>query len=521
MRNIVLLIALSISIVVAAEYAAFWPFSPRSDKYPDHESIEWTSCWFDRAHDWPETDCGKLRVPENWAKADGKSVTLPFIIFRSKKSVPGRVPLVVAGGGGPGNPLGLVPNRPDEMHKSIWQPYFFMSLDAGRDLILIDNRGVGSSSPRLNCPEVVDVELQLLQRFVTLNDALQVRTTALRHCKARFLEAGTDITQYNSVAAVRDIDFLREALGVGQLNIYGISYGTRIALTYLREFPARTRALVLDSVDPPEVNFLEVSPRQNFSALYRVFELCGQDDSCRTRYGGELFDRFLDLLADLKARPKIITLKDPRNAQTLKAQLTPEVLITSIFNSIYDGRNIGRVPATIQALIDGNPLPVTRLLQEEYVDFLTLYPLDSGAYASYQCYDEFPFNDIELATDEAVKYPLQDHMNVPWLLSEEAMCKVWDAREKDPIETAPVSSDVPVLLYSGDLDPVTPPVWAREALRFLPNGRHKIWHGIGHGVVFVSECADKIAAAFLERPLEDPFQLPCSDRARPISFDMN
>ncbi len=521
MRTIILIISLSICIVIATEHEIFWPFSPESDKYPNPESIEWTRCWFDGGRDWPESDCGHLRVPENWDRPNGRSVTLPFIIFRTHKSVPGRVPVLVAGGGGPGNPLGVVPENSDEMHKSSWLTYVYMSLDAGRDLILTDNRGVGSSSPRLNCPEVIDAEMRLMQQVMTPRVATKDRAKAFHACKERLTDEGIDVSQYNNVAAVRDIDFLRDSLGLETLNIYGISYGTRIALTYLREFPESTRTLVLDSVDPPEVNFLEVSPRQNFSSLKRVFELCSRDSFCRTRHGTALYDGFVDLLTELKERPKSLQLTDPRNSQKFTAQLTPELLVSSIFGAIYDEGKIGRIPGTIQALIDGNVRPVTKLVQEEYVDFLTLYPLDAGAYASYQCYDEFPFNDIEIAAEESGKYPLQDHMNIPWILSEKAMCEVWDLKKTDPIETAPVSSNVPVLLYSGDLDPVTPPVWAREALRFLPNGRHRVWMGIGHDVMSVSECADRFAAAFLASPMDNPFRLHCVDKPRAIVFGVH
>lgn len=510
-----------ICIVIATSYAAFWPFSPASDKYPDHEKVEWTRCWFNGASDWPDSDCGHLSVPENWDKPAGRTVTLPFIIFRTGKSVAGQVPVLVAGGGGPGNALGIVPSHPDAMHEGSWLEYFYTSLDAGRDLILIDNRGVGSSNPRLNCPEIIAMELRLLQRIMTPGDELEGRKAAYWQCKERLIQTGIDITQYNNVAAARDIDFLREALGLKQLNVYGISYGTRVALTYLREFPENTRALVLDSVDPPEIDFLEVSPRQNFSALKRIFELCNQDAPCQSRYGSGLFDRFVELLAELKERPIVLTLKDHRDSKAFKAQLTPGVLVTSIFNSIYDERKIGRIPGTIQALIDGNLRPVTKLVQEEYLDFLTLYPLDAGAYASYQCYDEVPFNDMKIAAEEAGKYPLQNHMNVPWIQSEIAMCDVWDLQETDPVETAPVSSKVPVLLYSGDLDPVTPPAWARETLRFLPNGHHRVWPGIAHDVMSVSECADRIAGAFLDRPLDNPFEFHCADKARSITFWTN
>lgn len=484
-------------------------------------ALEWKTCWFTGGSNWPEADCGYLQVPEDRSVSNGRTVTLPFVVFKASSPQADEPPVLVTGGGGPGNPYGIDPEEPDKIDKYTWYNYFYMSIDDGRDLIVMDNRGVGSARPRLDCPEVEDAVILLLKRLTSEEESVKELAKAYGHCKERLQKNGVDLGAYNSVSAAQDIEDLRISLGLSKLNVYGISYGTRIALTYLREFPESVHALVLDSIEPPEVKWYEAAPREDFESLKRVFDLCSQDQSCQLRYGEDLYERFEEFLATLDENPTKIRITDSRNFQPVEIWLTSGLVVASIFSAIYDEDNIGAIPRAVTALMNGSTDYMTELVRDEYVKGITIESLDEGAYASYECYDEFSSNDFSVALKEASTYPLQKYMNVSWILLEKAVCEIWDVGPNDSVEANPVSSDVPALLYVGELDPATPRSWARSAAQFLPNSRIRVWDGIAHGVLAASECADSVAAIFLSNPSEDPFSLDCLEKENPVSFEMD
>ena len=293
-----------------------------------------------------------------------------------------------------------------------------MSIYYGRDLIVMDNRGVGGSRPRLNCPEVEDVEMFLLEHPMPPEAFARERAEAYKNCKTRLTANHIDINAYNNASAAQDIEDLRNALGLGKLNLYGVSYGTRIALTYLRKFPENVHAIVLDGMEPPEVKVYEAAPQEEFIALKRIFDLCNRNQPCRLRYGEDFYERFAEFLAQLENKPIAIRVIDPENLQPLDIWLTPNVVVNFILSAIYDENNIGIMPKTVNILMYGSIQHVTDLINNIYLEQENLDYFDEGAYASYRCHDEAPFNDFAVALKEASTYPLQKYMNVSWILSE-------------------------------------------------------------------------------------------------------
>lgn len=483
-------------------------------------SLEWTRCWFKGGPDWPRADCGTLRVLEKRDHPNGSTVTLPFIVFRAHSPRLGEAPVLVTGGGGPGGPMGMDPGDPTEMDKQIWYANFYMSVDDGRDLIVMDNRGVGSSRPRLDCPEVERNEVLSLQSRMTFEDYAQAMAGSYKRCKQRLADRGVDVAAYNNLSAALDIEDLRRLLGLRQLNLHGVSYGTRIALTYLREFPENVHALVLDGIEGPELMYYEVAPQAHIAAIERVFHLCREDDPCRARYGEDLYARFVELLGDLEAEPILLRVTDPRDLRPMEVWLTPEVLLRAIFSTIYDKANIGSIPRALMAAMEGSTDYAAELVRDQVVRAVTVDSLDEGAYASYQCHDEASFTDFSKALEAASAHPLQKYLGIPWLHSEMTMCKSWGVVSDDSKESEPVVSKVPALLYSGQLDPTTPAPWALSVAQHLPNARVKEWDGIAHGVLAISACADRVAAAFLSDPQEDPFDFDCLSDENPVSFEL-
>ena len=488
---------------------------------PEYQTrLDWKACWFQGDSDWPDMKCGVLEVPEDRTKPEGKKVRLPFVVFKAFDPVLGKLPVLVTGGGGPGNPVGIPADEREPMSESVWYNTAAMSVYDGRDLIVMDNRGVGSAAPRLACPEFEALALGELGAPLPLAESLEKWTQAYASCRADLTKAGIDINAYNTVTAAQDIEDLRLALGLPKLNIFGVSFGTRIALTYLRDFSHSVRAVVLDGVDSPEVRFYEVFPRVSHEAIKRVFDLCREDSGCRDRYGADLYARFLALLPKLAEAPITLRVTNPSNVMPIKVVLTPEVLLPTLHFAIYDEAKIGQIPRAVAALLNGSSDYVAGLVRDELVSAITLYALDDGAYASYQCFGIVPFSDLDAALSESAKYPTQAYMTEPFVRYEQAMCEAWRMIPGAPIEAQAVASQVPVLLYSGELDPITPHSAAKSAARTLPNGTLKEWPGIGHNVLSVSYCADQIAGAFFDAPEHDPLGHDCLEEEEPPTLNI-
>ena len=419
--------------------------------------------------------------------------------------------------------MGIGRNVDRVIEESLWYAYAKLSVYGGRDLVLIDNRGVGSSVPSLNCPEVEDVLLNLIQTGVAEAEQIGAYKAGFTKCRQRLEETeGIDLSKYNVLQAAHDLDALRRGLGVESLNIYGVSYGTRLAMVYAREFPDTARALVLDSVYPPHIKAYEDSPKSNWRAFERAFEMCADNQRCNTRFGRDLQERFAKYLTDLDDGYIEWTMTNPRSLEPMETKINAGVIVTSLFFSMYVESSISGIPVTVSSLMNDSFDYVGAMVRESFVKAFIVQPFDDGAYASYTCYDEIPFNNMSVALREAEKYPIQKLMNLGAVKGDFAMCEAWNVPAGDPVEAEPLRSSVPALLLSGDLDPVTPPEWAADSLQYLSRAYHVVWPGIAHGVLFANSCADEVARVFLDNPDQDPSGTSCiNDPQTPIQFILN
>lgn len=469
-------------------------------------------CWFQSEKYWPKSICGQMFVSENPLQLNSPRISFPVIRFEARNPDKEKHPVLIAGGGGPGNPLGL--GEQDISHWS-WKNYFRMSVGSGRDLILIDNRGVGLSLPRLACPEVKEEFISLLGNRVSNKIRLSQTKQAFKQCRHRLLKEGIDPSQYNNVTAAHDIEALRKGLRIKKWNLYGVSYGTRIALSVLRKYPETVHAVLLDSVYPPEIRYLVDSPKDNEASLNKIIKTCEESENCRNILP-EFRVKLIKLIGNLKAKPITLSMTDPRNYSPLKVILDDQMLIETIFSAGYVKANIERVPLVVRSLWEGNLDLIGAMVRELIVVGNTIHSLDIGAYASYSCHGENPFNTLLDALGEAKKYPIQKSMNMPWIQEEKSMCEAWDVQPGSIVETLPVVSNVPALLYAGEFDFITPSRWAEEARRHLSHSYIKIWPGIGHHSLSALNCSDRVAQIFFDNPYESPFTDSCIANANNI-----
>jgi pimeloyl-ACP methyl ester carboxylesterase len=453
-------LALLLSIVISS--------SMLSRIHAQDTKFEAADCLVDIPTD-VEAECGYLVVPENRANPTSINIRLYVVILKSANPVDDPVLYLDGGPGGSGS-----------LSVESWLNHPIMET---RDMILLDQRGTGYSEPTLNCPELEDDQTDHVE--------------ALNACRARLVNEGIDLSAYNSAESAADIADLREALNIESWNILGISYGTRLALTVLRDHPDGVRSVILDGVYPPQVNSVEeVGPNQ-IAAFETLFQGCANYEPCNAAYP-DLGNTFYQLVANLDANP--ITLND--------SPLSGNDFSEKIFQAMYDSAQIPELPKVIAEAADGNFDALNALTGEDevyhpnYQDDTDSIGDSEGVYNSVECGEEIAFNDQDKAIQLLQDAPpeLKDSL-IESVRSSFEDCRLWDVKKADIRETEAVSSDIPVLLMNGTYDPITPPAWGALAAQTLSNSFNVDFVGLGHGSsVSQDQCADDVVVAFLDDP---------------------
>jgi pimeloyl-ACP methyl ester carboxylesterase len=417
-------------------------------------------------------ECGTLTVTENRHKAGSRAIQLPVMIFRSRSATPATDPIIFLTGG-PGN--SNVRGRSSGAKNPL--------LDE-RDFILLEPRGTQYAKPWLECPAVNALLGEISGGRLREPEARTQLTKAAAECRARLTAAGADLDGYTSEAAADDIEDLRKALGVEKWNLYGLSYGTRLALTVLRTHSEGVRSVVLDSVLPPEVNFDEVSAENLLRSLDLVFDGCAVDRVCGTAYP-DLKKRFADLVAAADRKPLELGLSPAviRGAQVADA----------IYSALHDPDLIPRIPRIISEAAAGHYEEVTPLVKNNQGPS----PFTWGLRYSIWCAEEFPFEDPARVASQISPALGLGEINEGTASVEE--CRAWNVAKAAAVENESVKSSVPTLIFTGEFDPDTPPGWGRQLMSNMPNAVYVEFRGRSHGAGF-NACGTQIAMAFLRAP---------------------
>jgi pimeloyl-ACP methyl ester carboxylesterase len=409
--------------------------------------------------------CAVFRTPENPDEPDGREVALQVMVVPAIRPLPEPDPFVILVGG-PGqaatvDALQVVPA--------------FERIRRDRDIVLIDQRGTGRLSP-FDCDFSDDDSLHAESELL-----LAEQTRQLQAC----LDAiDADPRYYTTDLAVRDLDAIRQWLGYRELNLWGVSYGTRVALAYLKYFPDTTRTVVIDGVAPPGVLPLEAA-RDGKRALQRVFDLCREESSCATAFP-QLRAHYEELRARY-AEPVHVDLRDPNDGTVANIELRAEYIEGLLFQMLYSREASRLIPLFIEQLYAGNLQPLTWVNN-------TSAGVNVAMHYSVICSEDVPLvSEAELAA--AASDPdvlVYDFLVLPRVEG----CAVWPSRELPADFFEPVRSDKPVLIFSGMQDPVTPRRWGERVAETLPNSLHLVASGVGHGV-FAYGCAADLISTFV------------------------
>ncbi|MBV8782882.1 MAG: alpha/beta fold hydrolase [Gammaproteobacteria bacterium] len=430
--------------------------------------------------------CAQLEVPEDYAAPAGTHLALRVArigaISRRKSPEP---LFVLAGGPGQGAA---------DLYTSVLPA--FGRIHRERDIVLLDQRGTGASQ-RLNCPEE---EEELDESTPEAVRALTARCLASLAPRAR-------VAYYTTSLAVRDLDRARAALGYERIDLYGASYGTRVAQHYLRRYPQRVAAVILDGVVPVEMAMGPATALDAEAALGQILRRCASEPACRSRFDAAADYRAVR--AELAAHAVQVSATDPAGGAARALAFGPEQLATVLRLASYASDYAALLPLWLHgahATHDYGPLAAQYLLLERSYGGLAV-----GMHHSVVCAEDVPFYGSVARGPLAATY-----MGARQLDALEAVCRVWPRGPVDEDLHAPLHSSVPALLLSGGADPVTPPQYAHQAARGFAHAQEIVLEGFGHGQLTVP-CMDRVMASFLDAPAA-ALDISCTARARPMPF---
>lgn len=435
--------------------------------------------------------CGKFAVPEDPSAPGGRTVDLFVARVPSLSSTPRPDPLVLIAGG-PGE---------STVDMYLQLKGAFEPARRERDVILVDQRGTGRSAAGFDCGVPDELSLD------TTGDA-----RLAKYIDQCLQDLEHDPRFYTTSVAVQDLDRVRAALGIAQWNVYGVSYGTRVAQHYLRRFPEHARSVVLDGVVPPELALGPDIAREAQRALDRIFARCAADEGCHAHFPN-LPAEFREVLARLDKEP--VTTASPYATDTggkaaddtgkfAAAQLRALVRLLS-----YSSTTVALLPAMLHEAHEGDYAPLANQTST------TLRRLPESL--------SFPMSNSVVCTEDAPFAPAgsRDGLDATYLgttivdaLAE--ICGKWPAGAIDADLKMPLVSDRPVLLMSGSNDPITPPDYAARAAAKLEHSTQLVGADQGHGMIAVG-CVPRLLRAFLEHP-DHPLDAACLTIEPPTPF---
>lgn len=457
--------------------------APSSTSPADSQSISLTECVLSSpgVETQVDAECGSLTVLEDPSNPQSREISLNIAVVPAIKRSPEPDPLFVLAGG-PGQAA-------TEVFPSLYNTLF--RIHEQHDIVLVDQRGTGESNP-LRCVDPDDESLEE-QQVISL----------LKECPEK-LDA--DLRFYTTDIAMQDLDRVRAALDYDSINLYGVSYGTRAALVYLKMFPEHVRSVVLDAVVDPGFILYQDAAQDGQRALEAFFARCEADDACHSTFP-DLRSELDAILQRVETSPVDITITHPVTGKPFELTLTRTTLTNIIFNTLYAPDLVAMLPLAIhQANAEENYAP---LITQSYLVNTGIY---DGMFYAVACTEDAP-----LISPEEIDRQSEESLFAGNAKTFLEVCAAWPQGETPEVVHSSVTSDVPVLMMSGEVDPITPPRHAEQLAESLDNDLHLIFDDMGHGNSS-NQCAAKILDRFVESASINDLETECVETVEPQPF---
>ncbi len=439
--------------------------------------------------------CGTLDVFEDRAAKTGRRIPLRIILLPALKQNPAPDPLFFLAGG-PGQGAA-------ELAKDLQDP--FRQVETDRDIVLVDQRGTGKSNP-LDCKP--DGKSAADDEDDDAGDSAAQMVRRLQAC-AEKLKSRADLSKYTTPIAMDDLDDVRQYLGYSKIDIYGGSYGTRAALVYARRHADHTRAVIIDGVAPTDMRLPLYMARDSQRALDLLMRDCEKDEGCNKRFPN-LKIRLTTLLEKLTAHPQHTRYVHPRTGEEKDLDVRRLTLSGVLFSSLYSPVTASLVPLLIEQAEKGNYAPFFAL---GAAFDPTASGLAQGMHFSVVCAEDAP----RIEPGQIAKETAGTFLGPEMAEARIKPCETWPREPMDPAYYQNTPSDLPALILSGELDPVTPPVWGQQIASQWKNSRHVVVPGTGHGA-WASGCTMKLMVQFLNDGSAQKLDTSCVNKVQRPPF---
>ena len=441
-------------------------------------------------------ECSYLVVKEDRADPNSPDLLLAVARLKSSDPHPASDPLIMLQGG-PGGAL-------------LSQFDFFASAGSvnketgKRDIILMDQRGTGYSSPPMKCDEAYAVQFAQLEERLSTTAALKQQDEAVKECRTRLSDQlHINLNAYTSLTNANDVHDLITALNVPQADIYGVSYGTRLALEVMRSFPQHVRSVILDSTVTPQTN-----PNQDVSdpivRVYRtLFDDCAAEPDC-VKAHPQLEQRFWSFVAKTQKEPVIMQVQDPNTQHTYQnAVMTGFMFAQTFWNMFYVTSLIPDIPKLMEQVMQGDNGAYAKVYGALAFD----QSVNFGMYNSVECNENENRSSQARIEQNTQKLDPSVRQDYALNLADSALtqCQIWNVKPEAAKLEQPVQSTIPTLIMEGAYDPITPPSNGMEAAKTLSKSYQILVPSTGHGVFLSSQaCPVQVGEAFLQKPEEAP-----------------
>ena len=436
--------------------------------------------------------CASLSVPLYRDRPDGEQIELAIAWLPSRARKPQPDPVVLLAGGPGQSALEVYPRVAG----------VFELLRSQRAVLLVDQRGTGKSA-KLSC------ELPTLEDPFGADSTPEAMAEPTAECVTKL---PIDPAPFTTEDAVADLDAVRAALAIEQLNLIGGSYGTRFGQRYAKRHPERVRTLVLDSVVPESLVLGSEHGRNLDAALHAQFQRCRDNPGCAERFGDPA-----ELLAQLRNRdPESVpeqSVIHPRTMEQRQARFSNDVLAAAVRLQSYAPETVALLPLGLAEAVDGRPQSLIGqawLMGDDLSESISF-----GLQLSVSCAE-----DVPRLTPDAREAEAATLLGSTMIDTLRAQCEVWPTASAPADSAEPLNVDLPVLLISGELDPVTPPRYASEVAKHLPNARELVAPGQGH-IAQTRGCMPKLIEQFVESADLNSIDDECLQNLHPAPFFLN
>jgi pimeloyl-ACP methyl ester carboxylesterase len=437
--------------------------------------------------------CGKLTVFENRETRAGRTIDLNVVVLPALDGNRTEAPLFHLEGG------------PGVAGTGIAVFYAKEGADyrRHRDVVLVDQRGTGESNP-LTAPARTRSPQDYLSEMYPVDYVKTMRET---------LEKRADLTQYTTSIAMDDLDDVRAWLGYERINLFGLSYGTRAVLVYMRQHPDRVRSAILNGVAPTYLKMPLYHARAAKRAIELLFAECAGDEACHRAFPN-LEREWEAVLERLGREPARVEYAPPDKSAPVTVDIQRDVFAEKIRNRMYSRESARRIPMMIHRAAEGDFAPFLKDAipkDRSRPDFIA-----DGMYLSVTCAEDVPFIDQEEAAKANTGNPFGNYR----VEQQTRACGLWPRGQIPAGYLDPVRSDAPTLIISGQVDPVTPPDRGDEVASHLPNARHIVMAQGAHGLDGLKnvECLDKVMLEFLAKGNAKDLDTACVESVRAAGF---